>query len=398
MLIWLAFKQVAHRPGLSFLSVALVALAVMILVTTWMLGQQAQRVLTRDAQGVDLVVGAKGSPLQLILATLYHVDVPPGNIAFGEIEAIAKRRFVAQVIPVSLGDTVAGFRIVGTTRAYAELYKGQLQSGRWMEAPMQAVVGSLVARHLGLREGSTFVGQHGLGRDGPAHEDHVYTVTGVMQRTGTVLDRLVLTPLESVWQVHEGVPADDVERRQLEEVREVTALLVRYGSPLAAASLPRAINAEPHTQAASPASESARLVQLLDPLMRVVQWIGTAVGAGAMLSIWVVLWQMLEQRRRESAVLRVLGAKPAWVSRLFVVEGVVMAALGALLGLICSAGIAGALAVRLDPSLSVIDLLAAAAPLGATVMVGAVALGALAAMVPSWRAGRIDVADVFNES
>jgi putative ABC transport system permease protein len=398
MLVRLALQQVAHRPGLTFLSALLVAIAVVILMSTWMLTQQVHRVLTRDAQGVDLVVGAKGSPLQLMLAALYHVDVPPGNIAFGELEALRQRRFVAQVIPLSLGDTVAGFRIVGTTQAYAELYQAELSAGQWMQAPMQAVVGELAARTLGLKPGATFIGQHGLGRDGPAHDDHVYTVTGVLKRTGTVLDRLVLTPLESVWQVHEGEPADEEERRQLEESREVTAVLVRYSSPLAAASLPRAINAEPGLQAASPAVQSARLVQLMEPLMTVLQGIGAAVAVGAALSIWVVLWQALEQRRRESAVLKTLGARAGWLARLFVAEGMLTAGLGVLLGLVFSAALVVIFAFRIDASVRLADLVLVAAPAGLALVVGALLLGALAAALPAWRAARVQVADVLNET
>ena len=381
-----------HRPGLTALNVLLVALATALLVASTLAVGQLERRLERDAAGVDLVVGAKGSPLQLILAGLYQVDVPPGNIPLASFRALEAERMVAQAIPLSLGDTFRGWRIVGTTVAYATLYGARPVRGALPARPMQAVLGSRVAAATGLDVGATFVGAHGLGEDGPEHADHVYAVTGVLGATGTVIDRLILTPLESVWIVHEGEPADEDERRALLEAREVTLALVRYATPLAAALLPRRLNAQPEWQAASPATEAARLFQLLEPLLVAVRALAALLLALAALSVFVALSQALADRQRELALMRLLGASPLRVFRLTLAEGVALAALGALAGL--AIGHLGLhlvgqwLTPRGELPLTGLDF-----DMLELLWVGlAVAAGALAAVLPARRAARTPIA------
>ncbi|HYM48576.1 MAG TPA: ABC transporter permease, partial [Burkholderiaceae bacterium] len=255
----LATAQLRRKPLQTVLAVVLLALGIATLVFVVLVQGQLSRQLTRDAQGIDLVVGAKGSPLQLILSAVYHVDVPTGNVPLAALDQLRANRLIAQVIPVSLGDNYRGFRIVGTEPALIEHYQGGFAAGAIWTAPMQAVLGADVARATGASVASTFAGVHGLTEGGAVHEDSVYRVVGVLAPTGTVLDRLVLTDKSSVWRAHEGEPANPDERAILEAEREVTALLVRYASPLAAAIVPRQVNAESRLMAASPASELARL-------------------------------------------------------------------------------------------------------------------------------------------
>ena len=216
------------------------------------------------------MVGAKGSPLQLILAGVFHIDVPAGNIPLQEVQALQKNPLVAQVIPLSLGDSYQGFRIVGTTPDYVAHYEATLAEGALWQQPMDAVLGASVARgivkadHAGAPlVGATFIGSHGLGGSGGgghAHGNHPYRVNGVLAPCGCVLDRLILTSTESVWMVHETATATDAEDLEiLKEEREVTVALVRYRTPMAAITLPRQINADTALQAAAPAIEVTRL-------------------------------------------------------------------------------------------------------------------------------------------
>ena len=148
------------------------------------------------------MVGAKGSPLQLILSSVYQADFPTGNIPLAEAERWRRHPLVESAIPLALGDNLAGFRIVGTEHAYAEHYGASLAAGRLWQAPFEATIGARVAADTGLAAGDRFVGSHGLAGGGAEHGAHAYTVVGVLAPSASVLDRLVLTPIESVWEVH----------------------------------------------------------------------------------------------------------------------------------------------------------------------------------------------------
>ena len=201
-LLSLSIAYIRARALTSTLLVVLLALGVATISLLLHVSHQAEERLTRDARGFDLVVGAKGSPLQLILSSIYHMDIPTGNISVSEANRLRKNRKVAEAIPLALGDTYRGFRIVGTETSYIKHYQAELAEGELFTAPMQAVIGARVARETALSAGGTFAGSHGLSGGGEEHADTPYMVVGRLKPTGTVLDRLILTPVESVWQVH----------------------------------------------------------------------------------------------------------------------------------------------------------------------------------------------------
>jgi len=193
--ILLAIAQLRHQKLQTALQILLLALGTAAMALMILLGRGLERSIERDLAGIDLVVGAKGSPLQLILSAVYQIDVPTGNISREEASSLAADPRIALAVPLALGDSCRVARIVGTTPDYVALYGGTLSEGTMFQAPLEAVIGSEVARATGLRPGGTFTGAHGLTEGGGAHEDHPYMVTGVLAPTGTVLDRLVLTSL-----------------------------------------------------------------------------------------------------------------------------------------------------------------------------------------------------------
>jgi putative ABC transport system permease protein len=244
----LAWSYLRARPLGTLLNVLLLALGVGTIGFVVIVDRQVADDLDRNTRGIDLVVGAKGSPMQLILAGVFHLDAPTGNIPLAEAEALAKDPLIRRAIPLSLGDSFRGFRIVGTTPELIDLYGGKLAQGRSWNAPMEAVLGASVAADGGPRVGERIAGSHGLAGGGATHDEAAYTVVGVLAPTGTVLDRLVVVDLRSVWQVHEAHHHE--EKDDDAEEREITMLLVQYASPLAAASLPRRINAQTNMRAA----------------------------------------------------------------------------------------------------------------------------------------------------
>ena len=204
----LSLAYLRARPLSSALNLLLLALGTATITVLLLTTEQLENRMTRDARGIDLVVGAKGSPMQLVLSAVFHLDAPTGNIPLADANALAKNRMVKQAIPLALGDSYKGFRIVGSNHDYPTLYGARVADGRLWSAPMEATLGAEVAARTKLAAGAKFAGAHGLGEGGDEHEKEPYQVVGVLAPTGTVLDRLVLTSVESVWEVHEhGAPA-----------------------------------------------------------------------------------------------------------------------------------------------------------------------------------------------
>lgn len=390
-LLQLAWSYLRARPLGTLLNVLLLALGVgtigFVLIVDGQIGQS----LNRDAQGIDLVVGAKGSPLQLMLAGIFHLDVPTGNIPLKSVKELAKNPLIRRVIPLSIADSFRGFWVVGTSPDYIDLYHGTFALGKPWNDRMQAVLGATVAARTGLGLGDRFVGSHGLAEGGPVHGDSVYTVVGVLNPTATVLDRVVLVDPQSIWFVHEGNVTDPEERKVIEEERQVTVLLVQYASPLAAATLPRKINAETNLQAASPAYETARLFRMIGVGADVIRAFGGVVLATAALSLFIGLYHALNERAYDIAVLRTLGARPTSIAMMLMLEALMLAILGGVLGL----ALAHALAAILSWWMARQDSLPidawAFSPGELWLLVPSLAAAILAALLPSWRAARANI-------
>jgi putative ABC transport system permease protein len=396
-LIALAWRYLWARPLVAALNLALLALGVGAMSFVVLVSEQVEHSVQRDLAGIDLVVGAKGSPLQLILAGVFHLDVPTGNIPLETVATLREHPLVARVVPLSLGDSFKGHRIVGSTPDYLALYGAQLAEGALWQDKLQAVLGADAARDTALTVGGRFIGTHGLGNNGEAHGDTPYTVTGRLARCGCVLDRLVLTGLESVWAVHETTMAmDEEDRKLLEAEREVTLLLVGYRSPLAAVSLPRWVNAQDGLQAAAPALESARLLRMVGAGTDVLRGFGVVLLLAAAASVFVGLVHAVREREPDLAMLRMLGAPPRRVAALVLAEALWLALLGALLGLTLGQGLTGLLGWELarQRSLHVTGWWWSAQQ--AWLLAGTMALAVLAALWPAWRALRLDVSRLMQ--
>lgn len=400
-LFTLSLSYARSRPMQAILGVALLALGIgAITLIVLVVGRLEDR-MSRDARGIDLVIGAKGSPVQLILSGIYHLDAPVGNMPLKAAQELARDRRIARAIPLALGDSFRGFRIVGGPHEYISHYGGRVAAGRLWEKPMEAVLGAAVASRTGAAVGTSIVGVHGVGDEGgDSHGSSPYKVVGVLSPTGTVLDRLVLTAVESVWLVHEThhEPADEAERRALEDDREITVLLVQYSSPLAAATLPRFINAKTEYQSASPAYETARLFRIVGFGVEALRGLAVLLVLAAGCSVFVTLYGALEQRRYELAVMRVLGAAPWRLFALLMTEGVLLAAVGTAAGLALGHGVvavsSGFLSIEGESLLSAAVWRAEEWWLAAF----GVGIGSIAALVPAWRAARADVARILTES
>jgi putative ABC transport system permease protein len=375
----------------TLLNVLLLALGIGTITLLLLVTHQVEERMTRDARGIDLVAGAKGSPMQVILSAIYHLDVPTGNISLAQAKEIAKHRMIKKTIPMALGDSYKGFRIVGTTHDYVEHYGGKLVTGRLWAKPMETVIGAEVAEREKLAVGSTFTGAHGIADAGAEHADAPYQVVGVLARSDTVLDRLVLVSVESVWLVH----AHDMGTADApisEEDKEITALLIQYATPLAVAALPRYINNNSEMQAASPAYETARLFSVIGVGVDVLRGFALVLILSAGLSLFIALYNALNERRYDLALMRTLGARPRTLMALMLFEGLMLAGLGAVLGLALGHGLTEALGhtLRAAQQIAVTGRIWLPAELW---MLGlALLVGVVAALLPAWRAYRTDIA------
>jgi putative ABC transport system permease protein len=333
MSLWaMAWRYAWHEPAALAARIVLVALSCTLVSILFLASAQFERILLRDSQGIDLVVGAKGSALQLVLAGVYHADTPPGNIPLKAVEALRQDRLVAQAIAIAVGDSYRGYRIVGAdteliTRLQTDnsAANAMLSEGRLYAKPMEVVLGAAVASASGLRVGQSFIGAHGLAEGGPEHADQAYLVVGVLRPGAGVLDRLLFTSLESVWHTHETASS---------EPAQVSLALVRYASPIAAALLPRKINASEQLQAASPAAESARLRLNFAYLSAGIQALILLVSLLAVFSVSVSIAQAVRERRDQLNALRMAGAARWDLHILVLYEVLITVLLGAVLGFV----------------------------------------------------------------
>lgn len=392
-----AWRFLWSRPLAAGLNVLLLSLGLASLAFVLLVRHQIEQAFERDLAGIDVVVGAKGSPMQLILSGVFHIDAPTGNVPLAAVKELEKHPQVAKLIPLSLGDSLRGFRIVGSTPDYLTHYNAEFAQGGVWAAPMQAVLGAQVAEQTGLKVGDRFAGSHGLAGGGDSHGQTPYVVSGVLAPDGSVLDRLVLTALESVWQVHEDHTALDAEdRKVLEGEREVTLGLIRYRTPLAAVTFPRFVNTTTEMQAAAPALEITRLLGMIGVGTDVLRALAGVLLLTAGLSVFIALWSAVRERRADLALLRLLGAPPRKVAALLLCEALWLALLATVIGVLAGQGLMALLAwlLQLDKSVLVGAL---SWPVGlVSVPVLAVGVALLSALLPAYEAYRVPVFELLQ--
>jgi putative ABC transport system permease protein len=208
-LLKISWANIKFKPLNTTLSIILLAFGVGIISLLLLLEKQVTEKFDRNIKDIDFVLGAKGSPMQLILANVYHVDAPTGNINMEDAKKIVKNPMVKEAIPLAYGDNYEKWRIVGTTFKYPEHYEAELQEGRIFSAAFEVTLGSKVAKETGLKVGDKFTSVHGFDKaaeegEDVHHHDNPFTVVGILKSNSSALDNLILTPIESVWLVHEG--------------------------------------------------------------------------------------------------------------------------------------------------------------------------------------------------
>jgi putative ABC transport system permease protein len=404
-LIWASIRRKPLGWAFHILSLALgVAVVVALLAIDSGIDNRFQR----DLGGVDLVVSGKGSPLQIILSSVFQIDQPTGNIPIAVLDRLKRNMMVKDAVPISLGDNLGGYRIVGTSPDYGRLYDAHLAGGRWWTQPLEAVLGAEVAREENLKVGDTFVGEHGLMPGGEKHTATPYHVVGLLAPTGAVVDRLALTDIRSVWKVHEHENAEHDAAVASETVtneppdtypavgNEVTAVLVRYRSAMGALMIPRLLKATPNVQTAIPAMELIRLNKLLGTGTDVLRGFGIGLLALSALGFFVALLTAVQERQRELALLRALGGGRGLLLRLVLLEALLLGLIGGLFGLALGRGAAVIAAHAVASGGGPVLALPAPGFADLTIVAAAMLLALIAAAVPALAAYRLRPAQVLR--
>ena len=411
--LWhLTRKSIANRRLTAVLTVAAVALAVAMLLGVERLRNDARAGFEQTISGTDLVVGARSGPLQLLLYSVFHIGNATNNVSWETIERLAAHPRVEWLVPLSLGDSHRGFRVVGTTAAYFERYRYgrerslEFAAGRPFDGLFEAVVGAEVAERLGYRPGQRIVISHGSGEVSFAeHGDKPFTVVGVLARSGTPVDRSVLVSLESIEAIHVdwqggvpmpgvSIPPEHVTKFDLRP-KAVTAALVGLKSRVAVFAVQRHINEyrdEPLLAVLPGATlqDLWGLIAVVERAMLAVSGLVVVVGLAGLVAVVVA---GLGERRRELAILRALGASPLQIFALVALESLLLSVAGCVLGLVLLLGTAAVAGPWLQAQHGL--LLSAGLPAaGEWMLLAGVLLVALfASLVPAVRAYRYSLAD-----
>jgi putative ABC transport system permease protein len=426
MSIWhIAWSYLWNRKLTTFLTILSVALGISLISSVLTLRDETKKQFEEQSLAFDIVVGPKGSKLQLVLSSVYFMESPLGRLPYHVYEELREDPDVFAAFPIGLGDTYyegdVGFRIVGTTRDFfdfvwihpvtdEERRPFKVAEGRAFEKPMEAVIGATVARTTDLKLGTLFTGAHGFMKlpDSMQLEDHsdqFYEVVGVLDPSGTPNDRGIYVSLDSVWQVHghEAEVAEDghegEEMEHAEEELTVSAVLVDLVSSGLRFQFEPRYNEETPYMAARPINEIRRLYsQLLEPVKQLLMGLGYLVTVIAAISILIGLYMSILQRKRDLAIMRALGASAMEITFSILVEALLVTLLGIGSGWVLSNGVVFGLSIYLQ------DVYGISVPAFGSpswdewrAFITVAFLGVIAGILPAWQAYATDVAEDLQQ-
>lgn len=361
-IFYLAWKNVIKNPLNLIMSVILFGLGVGLITFLLLFNSQLKEKFDKNLADIDLVVGAKGSPLQMILCNMYHIDNPTGNIPIKNAAPLLRdpHPLIKQAVPLSLGDSYKSYRIVGTNHEILGLYGATVAEGDLWKADFEVTVGSEAAKETGLKPGDKFVSSHGFVSDEDLAHDHVsFVVKGILAPTGSVIDQLILTNTATIWLVHEHAGEGEGSEEHHHDAQdhnhesghdhvhdnsnadllshpeqEITSVLIRYRNKtnFQALNFGRNINENSEMQAASPAIEINRLYSMIGLGTDALRNLAILIAFVSALSIFISLYKSLRERRYELALMRVMGGHRSGLFALVVVEGLILAGIGFAVG------------------------------------------------------------------
>ena len=284
--------------------------------------------MDNNLKGIDMVVGAKGSPLQLILSAVYHIDSPTGNISVEDAKKIKNNRMVGSSIDLLYGDNYKGYRIVGTEQKFLDLYNAKIKEGKKWDEPFEVVVGSKIYSKFNIKIDDELVSSHGLRETGELHTDRLFKVVGLLEPSNSVIDQLIVTSPQSIWDLHddhdhgsedheeehdhehdeEHDHDHDEEHDHEHDDKEITAMLIKFKSPMNIIQFPRQINEDTNLQAAVPSYEISRLFKLFGFGIETLTYLAYLIIIVSAFSLFINLFNSMRERKYEMALIRTLGS------------------------------------------------------------------------------------------
>ena len=340
--IYVAFRHLRSRAFQTFSVVAIIAFSVGLAVTLFVLAQGLRLGLIRAIEPFDLIVGAKGSPYQLVLNTVFLQDIPVGNITWKDYIELSNDARVGFAVPLGFGDSYRGYPVIGATEDILKIRVRasdppwiRIMDGRWFEGGFEAVIGSQIAAESGLRVGGSFRTSHGLVTGMGEHEND-FIVVGIAKTTSGPYDRAIFVPLETIWaehRHHDEEHEDEHEDEEHEEIiGDVTAILVHPRSYPDAYSLAVSFQDSADKQLVFPAQTAIRLFSIMGRGEAFLSIIVYAVGVGALLTTLLVLYWSSAARRSERVLLHVLGVSRNELMLISWLEGTITLIVGVILG------------------------------------------------------------------
>jgi len=363
----LAWKNIWFKPLNTILSILLLTASVAIITILILVEKQFEEKYQSNLDGVDLVLGAQGSPLQLVLSSVYQVDDPTGNISYDSVKVWMQHPYVKKAIPLAYGDNYVGFKIVGTTPDYIEKYQAKIAEGKVFDHNFEVVIGAEVAEKLNLKLGDTFKGTHGSAAEGEVHDHGEYIIVGIASKTGKVIDNLILSNIPTVWQMHQdegheesheedaenpahGEPGHVHEEEEHvhseacnheehesdmtidESNMEITSVLIEFKNKMGVFMWPNIIAQNTKMQAALPTYQMNRLFDMFGVGLNALKYLAFGIMLISGISIFIALFNTLKERKAEFALMRVNGAKKHQLLLVVLLESILLCIVGYFFG------------------------------------------------------------------
>ena len=396
-MIWnLIYRSLRQHALSTLVTAGSIALAAGLLLTVWVVKTQSQVVFAATNSGFDAVLGARGSKLQLVLNAIFHLEASPGNIEAKDFEMIRHHPAVKAAIPIALGDNFQGWRIVGTVeQLFADIepvpgrHYAFVPGGRNFKlGAMEAVVGAYAAKRLGWKVSTNFKPYHGLAFDPKAQHDEVYTVVGVLEPTGTPVDRVIWIPLEGVQTMKGHNPL---------AATELSAVLLQLRAPTAGLMLNNQLNASGgRLTFAYPigaiVADLFNKINWVDKVLTLVAWLVAVMASG---SVLVSIYNSMSARQRDIAILRALGARRRTIFGAVMGEAAAIGLLGSVAGFAVFVALAVTVSGIIQAQTGVVLEPLKWNPVfwwGPAVFVGLCVLGGI---VPALKAYRVPVAETI---
>ena len=313
----LCIKNIKEKLGFTLLSISTLALSLCLLFIIQHLKSNFQNQIDHNLGKIDMVVGAKGSPLQLVLSSVLHIDNPTGNIPLNSLNKLQRNPLVKSAIPIASGDNYKGYNIVATESDFLSLYNAQIRLGKLFNKSKQVIIGAEVAKKLSLSIGDQIQSSHGLIEDSNHVHEDALEIVGILAPTQKIIDRLIISDLQTIWDIHEH----EHQAHTVNEDKEITSILVTFKNKMGLLSLPRKINSQTKLQAAIPKYELDKLYNYTSVGLDTVSWIAYCILIIANLLIFVSLYKMVKERSYDLAILRTYGAKKHQLISLVFLEG-----------------------------------------------------------------------------